>query len=402
MFVNTNASTPKIQQNTALCLIGKTEKSKVKMDYGAITIDTSIFDEKGLNFESGILKTLEQFNGKPSYLVLSEIVVREVHAHLKKKAKEARASLTKAIREAKVSLAVTDDAEEAMKALVPSVDDSDLAKGRLEAFVRSTGAKIVPASGRVELDEVIKKYFNAEAPFAESGKKKNEFPDAIALMSLESWAKEHKTKVLAVAKDSDWKRFAENSDYIDVVEDLAEAISIFQPQSSAVDYCNTISKLLPQSQPKELYQLIEQYLSENVSEIDLYPEADSPFHYEPDFVEVLFKSFEFVTREDGSALLQPVQGQNNTLIVEAKVFVTASASSTFSLSVHDSIDKDYVSIGSSYASTEFEFSAEVLLTFEGDFDESIEYVELTGFELLSYPSDVDFGHIEPDWRHEDE
>ncbi len=44
---------------------------ELNMDYGAITIDTSIFDEKSLNLESGILKTLEQFKGKPSHLVLS-------------------------------------------------------------------------------------------------------------------------------------------------------------------------------------------------------------------------------------------------------------------------------------------------------------------------------------------
>jgi hypothetical protein len=39
------------------------------MDYGAITLDTSIFDQKGLKLESGILKMLEQFNGKPSHMI---------------------------------------------------------------------------------------------------------------------------------------------------------------------------------------------------------------------------------------------------------------------------------------------------------------------------------------------
>jgi hypothetical protein len=179
------------------------------MDYGAITIDTSIFDEKGLNLESGILKTLEQFNGKPSHLLFSEIVLREVHGHLKKKAREARSSLVKAIRESKVSLSATDEnAEAALRDLVPIADDSDIAKDRVMVFVKNTGAKIVPAAGRVELGEVVKKYFDAEPPFEVTGKKKNEFPDAIALMSLESWAEEKKTKVLAVAKDNDWQRFA--------------------------------------------------------------------------------------------------------------------------------------------------------------------------------------------------
>lgn len=373
------------------------------MDYGAISVDTSIFDEKGLKLESGILKTLEQFNGKPSHLVLSEIVVREVHAHLKKKAKDARASVVKAVRESKAHLSVVDESVKiASDALVPEIDDGEVANKRLEDFVKNTGAEIIPATGRVELDEIIKKYFQAEPPFEESGKKKSEFPDAIALMSIESWAKENKTKVLAVARDGDWKRFAEESDYIDVVEDLAEAISKFQPHSSAIDFCTNIAKLLPTEKPEGIYESIQQYLSEQVAEIELYPEASSQFFYEPDYVEVVLDSFDFVCDESGSAVLQPVQGQNNTLIVEAKIVVSAEASTSFSLTVHDSIDKDYVSIGSSSASTEMEFEAEVLLTFEGDFDEGIDYVELVEFELLSSPSDVDFGDIEPDWWHEEQ
>jgi len=372
------------------------------MDYGAITVDTSIFDEKGLKLESGILKTLEQFNGKPSHLVLSEIVVREIHAHLKKKAKDARASVLKAIRESKTHLSVSDEsATVAASSLVPELYDSKIAKKRLEVFVHNTGAEIIPATGRVELDEIIKKYFRAEPPFEESGKKKNEFPDAIALMSLESWAKEHSTKVLAVAKDSDWKRFADESEYIDVVEDLAQAISKFQPHSTAIDYCVNIAKLIPNSEPEELHTLIKQHLSEQVAEIDLYPEATSQFFYEPDYVEVILDSFEFICDEDGNALLQPIQGQNSTLIVEAKIHIVAKATTSFSLSVHDSIDKDYVFLGNSSASTELEFEAEVLLTFEGGFDEGIENVELIDFELLSSPDSVDFGEIEPDWWGEE-
>lgn len=372
------------------------------MDYGAITVDTSIFDEKGLKLESGILKTLEQFNGKPSHLILSEIVVREVHAHLKKNAKEARALIQKSIRESKAHLSVSDEsAEAATTILVPKLDDNEVAKQRLAIFVANTGAEIIPATGRVELDDIIKKYFQAEPPFEDTGKKKNEFPDAIALMSIESWAKDHGTKVLAVAKDGDWKRFADESEYIDVIDDLAEAISKFQPHSTAIDFIHYIAKLISASEPAELHSLIEQYLTDQVAEIDLYPEASSQFFHEPDYVEVRLNSFEFVCDETGSALLQPVQGQNNTLIVEAKIHIVVEASTSFSLSVFDSIDKDYVSIGSSSVSTEMEFEAEVLLTFEGDFEEGIEAVELTDFELLSSPNYVDFGEIEPDWWGEE-
>lgn len=371
------------------------------MDYGAITLDTSIFEQKGLKLESGILKTLEQFHGMPSHLVLSEIIIREVHAHLKKKANEARSQVIKAIRESGASLSVTEEnIGIALEAIVPKDDDNEVAEKRIKSFLERTGAEIVPATGRVELDQIIKKYFESEPPFSESGKKKSEFPDAIALMSLESWAKENNTKILVVAKDGDWEKFSEQSEYIDVIEDLAEAISKFQPHSKATDFCKNIASTLTNGEPKRLYEIISQYLTDAVGEIDLYPDASSQFFYEPDYVEVMLNDFEFVTDQDGYALLQPIQGQNETLIVEAKIYVTAQANTTFSLSVRDSIDKDYVPIGDASASTVVEFESEVLLTFEGDFNGDPEDIELTGFELLSYPSEADFGDIEPDWWHE--
>lgn len=373
------------------------------MDYGAITIDTSIFDQKGLRLESGILKTLEQFNGKPSHLVLSEIVIREVHSHLKRKASDSREQVVKAIRESVMSLSVSEEsAKIATESLVPPIDDAEVAKKRLASFMDKTGAEIIPATGRVGLDEIIKKYFGAEAPFAPVGSKKNEFPDAIALMSLESWAKDNQTKVLAVAKDGDWKRFSDESDFIDVVEDLAEAIAAFQPHSAAMEFCTHIAGTLPNGEPSDLYEMISQYVSDAVGEMDLYPDASSQFFYEPDYVEVVLDEFEFLVDEEGNALLQPVQGQNGTLIVEAKIMITATASTSFSLTVRDSIDKDYVSIGSASASTELQFESEILLTFEGDFEEHQEEIELTNFELLSCPSDADFGEIEPDWWHEEQ
>ncbi|MDO3722243.1 PIN domain-containing protein [Marinobacter sp. chi1] len=373
------------------------------MDYGAITIDTSIFDEKGLALESGILKTLEQFKGRPLHLVLSEMVVREVHGHLKKKAGDAREQVLKALRDSKKHLSASEgEVELAKEALVPDVEDGEVAKRRLAAFVASTGAEIIPAVGQVDLDQIIKRYFESAPPFAATGNKKNEFPDAIALLSLESWGKKNGCKILAVAKDNDWKRFADDSEYIEVIEDLAEAISKFQPPSDAIQFCSRISTTLPQGRPEELYDLLSGYLEGAVENLVLYPEATSQFYYDPEYVDVSLVDFDFVLDKAGNALLQPVQGRGELLVVEAKINVIAEAAASLSLSVRDSIDKDYVIIGHASASETIEFESEVLLTFEGDFSQGEEGVELTGFELLSYPTEVDFGEIEPDWWSEDQ
>ncbi|WP_335917761.1 hypothetical protein [Shewanella chilikensis] len=52
--------------------------------------------------------------------------------------------------------------------------------------------------------------------------------------------------------------------------------------------------------------------------------------------------------------------------------------------------------------SDYSIGGDSLLTFEGDFDQGEEEVKLVEFELLSYPSDVYFGDIEPDWWHEDQ
>lgn len=373
------------------------------MKYGAISLDTSIFDQQGINLESGLLKTLEQFKGKPSPLILSEIVLREINSHLVKKISEARTQTTKALRICKSHL-ILDEGKinEATKLLIPPVDDKEISKLRIEEFINNTGTEIITANGHVDLDDIIKKYFHAEPPFSETGKKKNEFPDAIALMSLESWAKKNNLKILAISIDNDWKSFAEHSEHIDVVKDLADGIAIFQPHNEAVKYCESLAKALPSGKPKEIYSFLEQYLTDSIADIDAYPDASSQFYWEPDIVEINIEEFEFITDDDNQALLQPVQAQENLIVIEAKILINAIASCTFSLAVHDSIDNDYVPMGDASAFIPLEFETEVLFTLEGDFITKPDDIELTEFELLSYPKTIDFGDIVPDWWNEDD
>lgn len=60
------------------------------------------------------------------------------------------------------------------------------------------------------------------------------------------------------------------------------------------------------------------------------------------------------------------------------------------------MDKDDVPMGTSSVSKVFQFESEILLTFEGDFENDQENIELTNFELLYFPSEIDFGEITPD------
>jgi hypothetical protein len=57
------------------------------MEYDAITIDTNIFTQNGYFLEGGILGQMSQFKEGAATFVLSEIVIREIHRHLKTQAK---------------------------------------------------------------------------------------------------------------------------------------------------------------------------------------------------------------------------------------------------------------------------------------------------------------------------
>ena len=74
----------------------------------------------------------------------------------------------------------------------------------------------------LNIEGVFKSYFEKRFPFS-SGSKKSEFPDAFALKSIEVWASENKTKVLAFSKDNDMLNY--KSDHLEIIEDFNQYLS---------------------------------------------------------------------------------------------------------------------------------------------------------------------------------
>ena len=253
-------------------------------------------------------------------------------------------------------------------------------------------------SDYLDVDTLIKKNFDHKPPFSESGQKKNEFPDAIALLSLEAWAKENDIKVLAVSKDKDWATFCDHSEWLFIKKDLAEAISAFQPKTAPYHFCDVLAKAISTGGDEAVIADIEQAACDHATDLYLEPEASSYFFWEPsDSVEVSYDGFEFVEDSDGKPILRLVEVDEESIVIEAKLIIKAEASCSFSLSFHDSIDKDYVFIDSSSASTDFEYKTDVLMTLAGEFDQGMEGVELVEIEFLSSPKSVDFGDLQPDF-----
>lgn len=368
-----------------------------EIKYGAITIDTSIFDKYGLRLEFGLFEKLSQFKEGLAVIILSEITIRELEKHLGKRINEAQCIVEKALKECSDHLIYDEnDIKQARTLIVPRETSKELAKKRLKKFIDHAGVSIVPANN-MDISELVDKYFNSRPPFAESGQKKNEFPDAIALMTLEGWAKQNNKKIIAVSTDNDWHEFGKKSEYVDVTNDLAQAIAIFQPHNAAFAFCRKLASDLLVGAAEQIRKSLEIFLLDFVASLDLYAEASSAYYYESDYVEATYVSFEFQIDQQGKAQLLPVQIQDNTIVIEAKIMVQAVVSSSFTFSVHDSIDKDDMKIGEADCSRDYEFDTTVLMTLTGNFDKEYDVIKTCDFEILSRPKYVDFGEIGPDW-----
>ena len=159
-----------------------------ELDYHALCIDTNIFRETGYALDKGLPAQLAQFAESPVQVVISEIVHREMKRHLAEFVGKARAALEKGLKEVQQEMQASEGAaSRARKAILTNESDAEVAQRRLEQFYERCGATVLPADS-VTGREVLERYFSQEPPFAATGDKKQEFPDAFALMSIEKWA----------------------------------------------------------------------------------------------------------------------------------------------------------------------------------------------------------------------
>ncbi|HAX76463.1 MAG TPA: hypothetical protein DCY88_11635 [Cyanobacteria bacterium UBA11372] len=370
--------------------------------FGAITLDTSIFDAQGLRLESGLLKQLEQFRDSSTRLILSEVVREEILSHLINKAIDAQKAIENSLKHAKEHWQLENQQIEDIKKIIfGGREAQEIVSERFSQFVEFTSLDIVEAQNYVMVGELIQKYFQAKPPFSETGKKKNEFPDAIALMSLETWANKNQTKIIVVTSDNDWKNFCKGSERLIAIDDLARALGLFQLQD-ADDICRYLSERYQKGKLDDVKEAISNALEQQMYELEIYPEASSSFGYEHDSIKVIFNGFEFKLFAPSNLIFRPVNFDDDGLVVEAKLSADVNIECEFSFFRYDSIDKDDVPMGSGSANIQTNLDVDILVSFMGDLDKIGAEVKVDDVEINRVTHDViDVGEIEPDWMHED-
>lgn len=194
----------------------------------AISVDTSIFDQKQLNLNSAAMQATARLKPLSFDYMLSSTVAKEVENHLESAAQDA---LQKAKKEVGKAIFAFDTEkptrDEILEQITGGKSASDIAKERWDKYLADSGCEVINDHSLVETSTLFDAYFAGEPPFG-TGRKKDEFPDALALNALERAAVERGTGVLVVSKDGDWRAYCEKSESLYIVPEIERALALIR------------------------------------------------------------------------------------------------------------------------------------------------------------------------------
>lgn len=355
-------------------------------EIAGFTIDTTEFHHLGYNFSSKVLLALGQFAGTNVTLLFSEVVINEVQSHVRDDLKAKSDLLRSALRQAGKAAALGLDLKQVMADIGIPQDAAARSSELLDAYVMAVGAERLQVDEGATVRQLHDLYFEARPPFSTKADKKSEFPDAIALLSLEHWASKQGGYVLAVSGDGDWARFAEQSLKVICVPQLAAALNLFNGDDAFV--ASRLAANLAAGTAASLSLSIQSALEGSVEIFDV--EASAPYYYESED--------EYATI-DGWEIAEPrfnvLTSDADYVTMAFPVSVDATFHASFSFTVRDGIDKDYISIGGTQANKSEEFDVQVVVTVPREDDGPDP--EVVDVEIDALSRSVDFGYVEVDY-----
>lgn len=372
--------------------IAEIEKAIIDGRLTLLSIDTSIFSQYHNRLEHGLLQRLSQFEASDVDLVLSDVVVREVHRHMVEAAVEADNALKKAMR---LSGAARNLDIAAFDPVVTAVTLGETAEQcvsrRMADFQTRTGHKLAVTSDLVSAGDLFTSYFDVKPPFEIKESKKFEFPDAMALQGLEGFARNSGKLMLVVSADGGWRDFCKQSDWLVHEPKLGAGMSRFQKVPSVVSAA--LAKQITDGNVGHLSSAIERELIDFVDGMEIHPEASAWYTYDYDIEEREYLGFEF---RDGPTLkLVDHDADEELFVFETIVDLDISVSCSFTFHVRD--EGDYITVGGTYATTTGTQRVSLAITICGDPNAEFDVVEV---EVIDYDSSVDFGQVDPDYDDE--
>ena len=345
------------------------------MKFNVITLDTNIFHRENYNLENGILVTLEQFSRISNIdFVLSEIVLREIKAHMKENTQKFTSEYIKSLKEGlfyQIDDTITKDKIKEIK----DKDIVEIIKNRFVRYAEKTKLNIIPADN-VDLQAIIKDYFNENPPFSE--KKKEEFPDAIALQSLENWAIHNNKTILVVSNDKDWQQYCETSSVMHCVKTIEEALSsLYKNEEFLLKRLKDIFSNCEQYEA--IINRIDELVMNSSDKISITLAIISAYTYDEEYFDTDFAYTHFPSCENLEII--DLDKDNNIVTISIPSELTFYIDGAYSFYIKDG--DEYIEIGGNKLEEEKEFNTNLIITLKLN-EQSLDKSQVLAVDFKDY------------------
>lgn len=208
--------------------------------FNTVIVDTNAFDSKGNDFCGHFDQIIPSFFNALSehrIKILSHpVLIGETKKHINHidngqtdndRVKNAIAALTK--YKCILELINID-----FESIIKQLDKLDIASENLKKVDQYfSGADML---SYCDPAIIFNKYFNADPPFAKSGDKKSEFPDAFIIESLTDYINTNpNASILVISNDNDWKSALSSKEQITIKDNIDDALRLLNSQEQSIN-----------------------------------------------------------------------------------------------------------------------------------------------------------------------
>ena len=187
-----------------------------------VFVDTQSFVKAGLNFNSRAIDAFRNLCAVEDLEHLTTTVtISEVRNKIQEHIGEGLNKFNEFRRKAGILSGSTDERTASLFAELDGQEVERAALAIFDDFIADSRATVLNVSS-VDPEEVFRRYFNQIAPF-QSGKKKEEFPDAFVMLALAANLKEQES-IYIVSEDGDLRAFCENDNRFISIDSLAKVL----------------------------------------------------------------------------------------------------------------------------------------------------------------------------------
>ena len=362
--------------------------------YGAIAIDTSILEACNYNLEKGILTSLFQFKDSNIKIILPEIVYREAIKRISERYDDAKTRIGKAI-DLSIKTFYTEgrDCDRARDILISKEQPIQIAERIMKKFISRTNAIVISFDSMKSFRPILDNYFACRPPFQNKKNKKNEFPDAISLFSLEQWAIDNSVCTVVVSKDEDWLEYAKQSKWLSGFRNLEKAISCFLPNNAVAILKEKINAHLTDKNGKLNLQ-IEKELKEYILGLDLSTRASCFFEYENISTHTEMCGYSFNEKSNGIFDIDVLEFSGTETVFAIPARVAVHVLGHFLFYTYDSSNSQYNDYWEETIEKDENLEVRIVV-YCGDLNVEKGKLIVQRIENFTNMTSVNFGKIEP-------